>query len=139
MSASALGDTAVCGRLVCSTLENKAVNRQFGTTISAAGALPINGIHFVAPAANPTAFTLADGNNVGDVVELIHAGGGNVANIAAPSLHGAAISISMTGGMSVKCVWGGPVGGLAGGWYLTGRESTSAAASAVVALPTIAA
>ncbi len=138
MSSSALGDTAVCGRLVCSTLENKNQRVLKGGVVTAAGAVPTNGLHFIAPPANPTAYTLAAGDNEGDVVELIHNGGANQADIAVTDLHGAATAIAMTGGQSVRLIWGGAPSGLGGGWYLVGRESTSVVASGAVNLPTIA-
>jgi len=133
MSSSALGDTAVCGRLVCSTLENKNQRIDFAPEISAAGAIPTSGAHFLSPPANPTAYTLGAGVNGGDVLKLIHRGGGNQANIAVPTLHGASTAITLTGGSNVELVWSA-----AGEWYLTGRNSSSAATGAVVAgLPII--
>jgi len=136
MSASALGDTAVCGRLMCATVENKNQRVLKGAGVTAAGAVPLNGLHFITPPANPTAYTLGAGTDEGDVLELIHSGGLNQANItsAAGIIHGTAVSIAMIGGQSVRLIWGGA----AGGWYLVGRESTAVAASGVVVLPTIA-
>lgn len=129
MSASALGDTAVCGRLNCATLENKSQRQLIdGSDITAAGALPTSGFHVLAPAANPTAFTLPDGSAAGQVVEFLHKTGGNVGNIVPSTLHGGITTIAMTGGSHVKLIWS-----TNGEWYLINRCGDGAAGAASVA------
>lgn len=134
MSASAIGDSAVCGKLIAQEVEVKAITQRFGSSITAAGALPTKGLFFVAPPANPTAYTLAAGTNPGDRVELIHAGGANDANIAIADLHGASVSVSLAGGSAcVALVWSGTE------WYIINRVSSGvAAANAVANLPVVA-
>jgi|DEB0MinimDraft_6_1074348.scaffolds.fasta_scaffold65251_1 hypothetical protein len=134
MSASALGDTAVCGKLVADQVQNVSQRQVIGSLeFSAAGALPTSGFHILAPAANPTAFTLPNGSKPGDVVEFLHKTGGNVAQIAPSVLHGAITRIDMTGGSHVKLVWS-----TNNEWYLINRcGDGAAAANAVQNYPTI--
>ena len=134
MSVVGLGDKAKVGVLDANEVSASKEQIKFRSQISAAGALPVTGAFFVAPPANPTAYTLGEGVNSGDVIKIIHRGGGNVANIAVPTLHGGANSISMPDGSSVELVWSA-----LGEWYMTGRDSNAAATGAVVAgLPTVA-
>ncbi len=127
MSASALGDTAVCGRLQAATVATKKERVLLGAEITAAGAIPTSGFYFVAPPANPTAYSLAAGGESGDVLTVIHKSGGNVANIAIPDIHGSVTTIAMTGGAHLKLVWSGAE------WYVLGRDGTGAAAATAVA------
>ena len=124
MSASALGDTAVCGKLVADQVQNTSQRQVIGSLeISAAGNLPTSGFHILAPAANPTAFTLPAGEKPGDVVEFLHKTGGNVANITPSTLHGAITQVAMTGGSHAKFIWS-----TNGEWYIINRCGDGAAA-----------
>lgn len=129
-----LGPAATCGNLTADKLDAKEVTQRFGSVISAAGDLPKSGLYFVAPPANPTAYTLPAGVNAGDKLELIHQGGGNDADIAIADLHGASVSVTLAGGSAcVSLVWSGTE------WYITNRASSSVAAAAAVAnLPVVA-
>ncbi len=126
MSAISLGDTAVVGRLEAATLDFKNERRKIPVDITAPGALPTLGFHILAPAANPTAFTIPDGNAKGDVVEFLHRTGGNVANITPSDLHGAITAVAMTGGSYSKFIWSGTQ------WYIIGRCGDGAAAGNAV-------
>jgi hypothetical protein len=132
MSAVGLGDNAICGSLQCTTLENTNQRVGIGADITTAGALPTSGFHILAPSANPTAFTLPDGENPGDTVEFLHKTGGNVANITPSTLHGAITQVAMTGGSHAKFIWSNN-----GEWYLINRcGDGAAAANAVQNYPT---
>ena len=134
MSASALGDTAVCGKIVADEVQSAVQRITIGANIDAAGALPTTGLHFLFPPTNPTAYTLADGVAKGDVVEFVHVGGANDADITISNLHGPAGTASLQGGSaSIRLVWNGVE------WYILGRSSNNAAAANAVAnLPVIA-
>lgn len=133
MSVVGLGDKAVAGEIDAGVARSEVQNVKYGGEISTAGALPVKGVYFINPPANPTAYTLADGERSGDIVKFIHRGGANVANISVPSLHGVGNTIDMTGGASFELVWS-----LNGDWYMVGRNNGSVAgATAVVALPAI--
>ena len=138
MSTTALGNIASCNKLIAKEINSKQTRVIFSDPLGVAGAIPPQGVFFVVPPSNPTAYTLGAGESVGAELQLVHNGGGNFANISAPDLHGAGVSISMAGGQSVKLIWGGPISGIGGGWYLIGRESTAVAANNVVNLPAIA-
>ena len=128
MSAVGLGDNAICGRVQCTTLENKNQRVEIGAAeITAAGALPTSGFHILAPSANPTAFTLPDGEKPGDVVEFLHKTGGNVAEITPSTLHGAITQVDMTGGSHAKFIWS-----TNGEWYIINRCGDGAAAQNAV-------
>jgi len=133
MSVVGLGDRAVVGELDADEVQYARERLTFGDKSETAGALAVVGVQFIKPPANPTAYTLGDGVDVGDVVHFIHEGGGNVANISAPKLHGAAVSAALGGGASLRCVWSGTE------WYVIGRDSSAVAAGGVVAgLPDLA-
>lgn len=133
MSVVGLGDKAVAGEIDAGVARSEVQNVKYGGEISTAGALPVKGVYFINPPANPTAYTLADGERSGDIVKFIHRGGANVANISVPSLHGVGNTIDMTGGASFELVWS-----LNGDWYVSGRDNGVAQASnAVAGLPAI--
>ena len=128
MSITGLGAIAKCGRLDATTIEftNQSLHLA-AADIAAAGALPNKGFHFLAPSANPTAFTVPDGARKGDIVEFLHRSGGNVANITPSDLHGAINAIALTGGAYVKLIWSGTQ------WFLIGRCGDGAALGTAVA------
>jgi len=126
MSAISLGDTAVVGRLEAATLDFKNTRRKIPVDITAPGALPTLGFHVLDPAANPTAFTVPDGKNRGDVVEFLHKTGGNVANITPSDIHGAITAVALTGGAYCKLIWTGSQ------WYIIARCGDGAAAGNAV-------
>jgi hypothetical protein len=128
MSISGLGQIAKCGTLDATTLEftNQSLHIP-AADITAPGALPTKGFHILAPAANPTAFTLPDGTRKGDIVEFLHRSGLFVANITPSNLHGAITVIGMTGACYVKLIWLGQQ------WYIIARCGDGAAAANAVA------
>jgi hypothetical protein len=134
MSASALGDSAVCGKLVADEVQSAVQRITIGDNIGATSALPTTGLHFIFPPTNPSAYTLGVGEAKGDVVEFVHVGGTNVADIAITALHGTSTSASLQEGTaSIRLVWNGVE------WYILGRSSNNAAAANAVAnLPVIA-
>jgi|TARA_R110002153_G_scaffold120803_3_gene266076 hypothetical protein len=139
MSAVSLGDSGVVGELIATTVATRHARDLFGAEQAGAGGIPTKGTFFIAPSANPTAYTLADGANEGDRVLIIHKGGANVGAITPAHLHGPAVSISMTGGQSVECVWSGATGvGTGQGWFVITRASCAVQASGVVVVAAIA-
>ncbi len=133
MSVVGLGDKALVGELDADEVRHEVESIKYKDQITTAGVLPNKGVFFVAPPANPTAYSIPDGTRSGDVLKVIHRSGGNVANISVPSLHGGGNSIAMTGGASFELVWS-----INGDWYMTGRDNGIVAAGGVVAaLPAI--
>jgi hypothetical protein len=136
MSISGLGQIAKCGTLDATTLEftNQSLHLAPQSAditapgdLTPPGALPTKGFHILAPAANPTAFTLPDGSRKGDIVEFLHRSGLFVANITPSNLHGAITVIGMTGACYVKLIWLGQQ------WYIIARCGDGAAAANAVA------
>ena len=126
MSAISLGDTAIVVDLEATDIRFKNERRKIVSDITAPGALPTAGFHILAPAANPTAFTIPDGKAKGDVVEFLHRTGGNVANITPSDLHGGITAVALTGGAYSKFIWSGTQ------WYIIGRCGDGAAAGNAV-------
>tara|TARA_R100000951_G_scaffold6385_2_gene6511 strand:+ start:4888 stop:5289 length:402 start_codon:yes stop_codon:yes gene_type:complete len=126
MSAISLGDTAIVVDLEATDIRYKNERRKIVSDITAPGALPTRGFHILAPAANPTAFTIPDGVAKGDVVEFLHKTGGNVANITPSDLHGGITAVAMTGGSYSKFIWTGTQ------WYIIARCGDGAAAGNAV-------
>jgi hypothetical protein len=128
MSISGLGQIAKCGTLDATTLEftNQSLHIP-AADITAPGALPTKGFHILAPATNPTLFTIPAGTRKGDIVEFLHRSGAFVASITPVVLHGAATVVAISGGGYAKFIWSGTE------WYIIGRCGDGVASAAAVA------
>jgi hypothetical protein len=132
MSVLGLGDRAVVKVLECTQMSSAEQRVVVGETLTVAGAVKPLGFTRLAPSVNPIALTLVDGANVGDIVEILHDGGGNLGVLTPAHLH-SSTSISFQGGGYCKLMWAGTE------WYIIGRVGAGVAAgNAVAGYPVIA-
>ena len=134
MSASALGDTAVVGKLIADELESSGVTigRQYDSTDTV---LATTGFHKIASDGGAVALSLPDATRSGDIVELLHVAGGNTVVVTPVNLRGAAVSLNFTStaGGYAKLIF------ISTTWYILARSSDAvAAATAVANLPAVA-
>lgn len=133
MSASALGDTAVVGKLIATEIESSgvALGRQYDNTDTV---LATTGFHKISSSGGAVALSLPDAARSGDIVELLHVAGGNVAVITPVNLRGTAVSLNftVTAGGYAKLIF------ISTTWYILARSSDAVAAAAAVAnLPAV--
>ena len=148
---TSLTDEAYVGELHAQTLSAEHTNIPFAGTGQIVGEisvlddgnpLPTKGLFVVNSQGGDITMSLADGEKIGDCVEVIYfQSGGFSFNLNVSRLHGAPKTITTgpaSSGLYYKLVWA-TYGSLTGGWILCARESVSAAAiDAVEGLPVIA-